>query len=415
MAIPTPNEGEKKEDFIKRFMSDEKMKSEFPDDNERLAIANKKFDEKSFEDVQEDSINYEMETVDLNNVAIFSTGKWEGKGSAKGGDNITESTLDSWVDSFKKIGSKIKPRMRITHDPSVSKSILNTASLGWITDLKRNGNELLADFKSVPRKVANLIEKKAFGRFSPGIYDTINVNGNNFNNVLEHVALLGADLPANMDLDGFIDLYSTDYDLNELKYYVNKIDVKDNIMPDIKTFEKEYKDSQDLIIEKDLEIKNYESKIEVLDSKTKELEKENSDLKADIEKTQYESKQELVKFYLDEKVKEKKITPAQIPHYFGMAMNGNKMEYSYIEGDKQKTIEGDGFEFVKGILDNASEIAEFSNVEESDHTEKDKAKQFENKTEDDILDEKVKEYMKENDGVTYVDALREINYQEEDE
>jgi len=39
MPIPTPNKGETKEEFISRFMSNEFIKKEYPDNKQRLAIA----------------------------------------------------------------------------------------------------------------------------------------------------------------------------------------------------------------------------------------------------------------------------------------------------------------------------------------------------------------------------------------
>lgn len=39
MPMPKPNEGEKLQAFISRFMSSEAMKAEYPDHKQRLAVA----------------------------------------------------------------------------------------------------------------------------------------------------------------------------------------------------------------------------------------------------------------------------------------------------------------------------------------------------------------------------------------
>jgi len=218
-----------------------------------------------------------VETVDINNVPIFSTGIWEGRGSDEGGDNITPEYLDSLVDTFNKVGSKVKPRLRLTHNKTDSASATQMASLGWVQNLKRDGNTLITDFKSVPKKVADLIDKQAFGRFSPGIYPKLSLNGIEHKNVLDHVALLGSDLPANTDIDGLISLYGIDNEDNEdIKIYTNKIQEID-----MENLEKQ-------IAEMQTQIKEYDKKIDDLtdahNTEKELLAKENEDLKSEIEK-----------------------------------------------------------------------------------------------------------------------------------
>src|SRR5512137_1895975 len=43
MPMPTPSSGESVQDFIARFMSDETMKADFPDTEQRVAVAYKQF------------------------------------------------------------------------------------------------------------------------------------------------------------------------------------------------------------------------------------------------------------------------------------------------------------------------------------------------------------------------------------
>lgn len=46
MPIPTPNKGEHKKDFVQRCVTDEKMKSEYEDINQRLAVCSSAFEER---------------------------------------------------------------------------------------------------------------------------------------------------------------------------------------------------------------------------------------------------------------------------------------------------------------------------------------------------------------------------------
>lgn len=46
MPIPQPNKGEHKKDFVQRCVANEKMKSEYPDIDQRLAVCSSTFDER---------------------------------------------------------------------------------------------------------------------------------------------------------------------------------------------------------------------------------------------------------------------------------------------------------------------------------------------------------------------------------
>jgi hypothetical protein len=370
MPMPKPQKGEKKEDFVARFMGNETMVKDYPDEKQRYAICMQEWKDKSKE------FEADMETVNFNDVEIFSTGRWEGKGSAVGGDNIDEQFLDSLVSSFSAVGKEVKPRLVITHDKKKSEGIMGTAALGWITGLRRNGNKLFADIKNVPKKLASLIDAKAFGRFSPGIYTSLNVNGATHNNVLEHVALLGADLPANTDVDGFIDLYyqSETVEANEhdMKIYTNIIQEKSMDENVIMEFQKR---EADLKAEK-----------ENLIGQLKAFEDEKSQLNEKLvayEKAQKESFAREVDSFIDSMSKEGKIVPAQV------------------EFIKSLSKDAESFNHVKAIIA-ANSPVEFGKAETSND-------QPEKKNDDD-LESMVKEYAKEHN-LSYREAFKEIAYQ----
>lgn len=392
MPMPKPNSGESKEDFIQRFMSNEAMVSEYPDESQRRAVAESSWEKKEFA----------METVDLKHVPIFSTGIWEGNGSPPGGDRIDNLFLKSIVDTFKNIGNKVKPRMFISHNKDISRSRTGMPSVGWITNLETDGNILYGDLKSVPKKVAQLIEKKAFGRFSPGIWRKMNVNGADYENVLEHVALLGAELPANMDLDGFIDLYYTtnneNIEGNDFRQYTEKIISEDNIM------EERIKELEKSLTEKNEIIKTLESEKVELTKQCENLKADYSKLETEVEGERTERKRVEVDNYLSQAVEDGKITPAQKQEFAALMMNDTSVNYTYIEDNKTMEISGGISDVVKRIIDNAGEPVDFT--QRSHHVEVEHNKQSESDVDEESVefDKKITGLMKEQPDLSYREA-----------
>lgn len=358
-----------------------------------------------------------METVDLLNVPIFSVGTWEGKGSAPGGDKIDSAFLDVLVDSFEKVGKYVKPRMVLTHDKGKSQSVTGMAALGWVTSLKREGDKLFADIKNIPKKIADVIRKKAFGRFSPGVWTKMNVNGVDYENVLEHLALLGSDLPANTDLDGFIDLYydHNEYDVKNFVKYEKQIITEsgndkhityENKIPEGKKmdFEKLYnelkaevenqkKDFQKVETEKENQLKEFAAKVE-------QLGKEKAELESKIAEEKQVAYQKEVDVFVEKMIADGKILPSQKPAIMALVSEaGNEKTFAYAEGSEKKEVRGNNFELLKQFMDNQPKIIDFS--QQSQHAEVDKTE----KTDDEQLHEKAIAYQKDHKDVTYREAL----------
>ncbi len=154
---------------------------------------------------------YALDTVDLNDVEIWSTGTFNG-------DTYTESDLADMEKNHAALDGIVKPYMKLGHDKG-QKLIQDDGypSAGWVTNVKKKGLKLYGDIKSVPKKLAEMIEAKAYGRFSPEIFWNLKHEGKTYRRVLGALALLGADTPANPTLEDFINLY-THFDA-ELKTY----------------------------------------------------------------------------------------------------------------------------------------------------------------------------------------------------
>ena len=144
-----------------------------------------------------------LEFASLKDIQIFATGKWNGH-------TITKKILDGMVDTFKAIGSKVQPYLKLGHNEE--QTLLQKDGLpaaGWVTNLKRVGETLVADFADVPKVIADLIEKKAYKRISSEVYSKYeDGDGTRYANVLRAVALLGGDTPAVNCLADVVALYA---------------------------------------------------------------------------------------------------------------------------------------------------------------------------------------------------------------
>lgn len=137
-----------------------------------------------------------MKFADIKNIEVLASGTWKGNKEV----TLTNKDLDQMVEHFKE--GVIEPRLTLDHDPSYTdkvKNFLKIASLGFVSNLWREGNKLIADFKQVPDKIAELISggmlKKRSAEFYPPDIPYI-ADGEKYPNVLAGVTFFGADKPA---------------------------------------------------------------------------------------------------------------------------------------------------------------------------------------------------------------------------
>lgn len=381
MPLPKPAPNESQDDFISRFMGNKKMKEEYPDEKQRVAVAMEQWKNKEFalETFQEQTV------YDISNVEIFKVGTWNG-------EKVTEKDLDDLVSSFKAIGNRIKPFVKLGHNKE--QNLLQKDGLpaaGWVTNLKRKGETLFADLKSVPKKIKDLIDRKAYGRKSAEIYWNLNEGGRNYRRVLKAVALLGADTPAVTSLDDFINLYNeNDLNFEKVKNYD---EYQEDIMSEVK----------------DIPTVDYAFEMNKLENRIAEIQKENEDLKAEIAEKEYQKKYSEVENYLNNQIKDGKILPNQLHSYMALALNAEEKEYAYTENNKEQIIKGDGFSLIQDIINNNPTLVEFKEQTKNIQVEKKSFSNDDNLSENDILDKEIKEFMKKNDIKDYAQAYMEIS------
>lgn len=106
------------------------------------------------------------------------------------GDPYTEQDIDDLVSAFGELD--FRPAIKIGH----AKDVPGAPAYGWVTNLRKVGGKLVADFESMHDSVITALKDKRYDRVSSEIYFGLKRGGKTFRRALKAVALLGADVPA---------------------------------------------------------------------------------------------------------------------------------------------------------------------------------------------------------------------------
>jgi len=168
-----------------------------------------------------------QDTFDVEDKEIFRTGNWNG-------DKYTVSDLDDIVKSFEALKGVKEIPLKLGHDED--QKILQRdgyPAAGWVKSLKRKGDILLASFRDIPRKIKELIERKAYKKVSAEIWWDYRYGDKTYPRVLEAVGLLGADVPAVSGLGDWMKLYE-EHDIRTYILPVNKKEGREMAEWDVK-------------------------------------------------------------------------------------------------------------------------------------------------------------------------------------
>ena len=149
-----------------------------------------------FEPAKEAVAMKALDVAEIKNVEILDRGIWSGNKRQA----VTDSDMDQMIANFK--AGVVEPFLTLDHNDGYTdkvKAFLKVASLGWVSDLRRSGSKLVADFKQVPAKIAELIQSGTLKKRSVEFYPKgvpYRTNGKTFENVLTAVTFFGADKPA---------------------------------------------------------------------------------------------------------------------------------------------------------------------------------------------------------------------------
>lgn len=218
------------------------------------------------------------QTFTLEGREIFAVG-------VHNGDRYTTEDLDDIADNFNRLSSLIKPPLKLGHNGAQEKETLRDGqpALGWVENVRRMGEKLVADFVQVPAVVYAAISSGRYKRISPEIVFKLKNHDQTYNTVLWAVSLLGADVPAVknlLDIDksvGALLSADTKDGLEFASLQVYSLEVKEGVitktkkeiadMGEIEVAKAEAKKySEDLIVEKgertklEAEVKEYKEK-----------------------------------------------------------------------------------------------------------------------------------------------------------
>lgn len=141
----------------------------------------------------------------ISNLEIFAAGTHRAQ---TGTVTVSEDDLDQIVEAFNSLqGTNIvRPHLKLGHSDAQrwfgQKD--GIPSLGWITQVWRQGRKLLANVSDVPEMLIDLIKSGRYHNVSAEVFwdAPIEHEGRKFSRVLSAVALLGVEMPAVKDLNG---------------------------------------------------------------------------------------------------------------------------------------------------------------------------------------------------------------------
>lgn len=124
----------------------------------------------------------EKNYAQLRDVEIFRAGTWNG-------DKYSVADLDAIVEAFPDAG--FKPPVKLGHKESSG-----DRAFGWVNNLRRIGDRLVADLEDIPDKLHAVIRERGFDSVSSEIFWNLKRGEKTFKRALKAVALLGAEIPA---------------------------------------------------------------------------------------------------------------------------------------------------------------------------------------------------------------------------
>jgi hypothetical protein len=125
----------------------------------------------------------------LKNVEVFKVGTWSGSKKVA----VTSAMLDEIVQNFATINQVpgYGVPFKLGH-----LTLPGSPAYGWMSDLTRVGDTLVADFSDMDPAIVDAVRAKRYNSVSVELYPTVSFGGKTFKNVLGGVAALGAEWPA---------------------------------------------------------------------------------------------------------------------------------------------------------------------------------------------------------------------------
>lgn len=144
----------------------------------------------------------DLETETLPDVEILKVGTWNG-------DDYDRQDLEDIADAFGDL--PFSPPAKLGHDEK-QRILQNSGypAAGYVASLRVEGDRLLATLRDVPKKLAAVIRAKGYSKISSEVWFNFRYEGKRYAKVLRAVALLGANVPAVMNIDDIVSMYGLD-------------------------------------------------------------------------------------------------------------------------------------------------------------------------------------------------------------
>ncbi len=325
----------------------------------------------------------ELKTKDIKDREIFAAGTWNG-------DIYTTDDLDYMVEAFNKTKDKIKPYLKLGHN--AKQSMLQADGLpaaGWLTNMRRSGEKLIADFVNIPETIYKLLEVGAYRTLSPEIYWGLNLEGDKYKYLLKAVAILGADVPACTTIGDIMSLYAKGgpaiayAEGAEVRTY--EIKTEDTKMEkEMKELQEKLANAEKLFAEEQTKCAAYAVEIEGMTKRLKETADIANELqtKCDGLEKKYSEVTEAARVVeinakIDELITAKKVLPAQREMLFAIIKNMPREAKYSIDG-KEETLEGLVMKFAETYTPvnlptepaangKAPEVKKFNNDDDAKH------------------------------------------------
>lgn len=164
----------------------------------------------SVEEVVDEQVAEEAPvTYDIEDVEIFRAGTW--KDSAGRETSYSVEELEDMAAAYNELKDRFEAPVKLGHD---SEQVLLQAdgmpAAGWLANLRVVGESLIADLKSVPKKVYEILKMNGFKKRSLEVIHNFQdeASGKVYGHMAAGLALLGAQLPAIGSLSELRALYS---------------------------------------------------------------------------------------------------------------------------------------------------------------------------------------------------------------
>jgi len=319
-------------------------------------------------------------------VEIFAIGQWNGM-------NFESEDLNMMAAAFNALQEVHKVPLKFGHNEEQPFTDGQPA-LGWVSKVWVDGVKLMAQFTDIPDVVYRAIENKLYKNVSIELDMGVEHKGNYYTWVLSGVALLGADIPA---VNTLADL--TSYMSKALPFKKRVVFTATNIKPPKKRFtmnelEKAQAEVARLKAEgeaKDEQLKTFSTEKVKTESELTTLKAQEVQRIADAQVAKFAKARTDMTSKLETMVKEEVITPAQREKFMA--------DYK----DEDVTI--DKLNFTLDILATGKGN---KGMGKEDTSKKSSSDDEDGKLPDEVLNDRIQEYMRTNSSATFSAARKQV-------